>query len=116
MSNIEFLKFTTFLTSFGSVGLPLGTLIFNIVAMSIGFNGASFESVDRILWLSLPAAAMLFNFPLSSYGMTTTTMKNYDFVERLLFNPINQIAIILTQPIQFLLTAGGIAYLIYRFI
>ena len=74
MSNIEFLKFTTFLTSFGSVGLPLGTLIFNIVAMNIGFNGASLESADSLFWTTLPAAAMLFNFPLSAYGMTTTTM------------------------------------------
>ena len=59
---------------------------------------------------------MLLNFPLSAYGVTTTTMKNYDFVEKLLFNPINQIVIILAQPVQFMLTLAGIAYVIYRFI
>ena len=66
--------------------------------------------------ISIPAAAMLFNFPVSAYGMTTTTMKNYDFVEKLLFNPINQIAIILAQPTQLILTVAGIAYVVYRFI
>ncbi len=59
---------------------------------------------------------MLFNFPLSAFGLTTTTMKNYDFVDKLLYNPINQIVIILAQPTQFLLTAAGIAYVVYRFI
>ena len=59
---------------------------------------------------------MLFNFPLSAFGLTTTTMKNYDFVEKLLFNPINQSVIILAQPAQLLLTVGGIAYVVYRFI
>ena len=116
MENIELLKFATFVTSFGSFALPLATLIFNIVAMVINFNGASFTSADMVFWLVIPGAAMIFNFPLSSFGMSTTTQKNTELVEKLLFNPINQIVIILAQPIQLILTVGGIAYVAYRFI
>ena len=84
--------------------------------MIVKLNGVSWDSTDKYFWLGLPAVSLLINFPGIFYGISTTTLNNPAFVEKLLFNPINQIILILAQPVHLGLAVAGIAYLVFQFI